>query len=69
MDKLLEIGEIGLLHDFPSEVTFLTDENKLLKQRIGTLKLEKWILVCSIIALASYLIWREIRKSDEDYNS
>ena len=32
MDKLLEIGEIGLLRDIPSDLAFLTNENKLLKQ-------------------------------------
>lgn len=69
MDRLLEIGEIGLLRDFPSDMTFLTNENKLLKQNNGKLKFEKQILVCSIVLLVIYIIWREIKKSDEHFKS
>jgi hypothetical protein len=65
MDKLLEIGEIGLLRDIPSDLTFLTKENNLLKQSNSKLKFEKQILVCGIIALMIYIIWREIKDSDE----
>ena len=65
MDKLLEIGEIGLLRDIPSELTFMTNENILLKQSIGKVKFEKWILVISIIVLVSYIIWSEIKNRDE----
>ena len=69
MDKLLEIGEIGLVRDIPSDLTFLTNENKLLKQSIGKLKFVKGILVCSIVVLVVYIIWSEIKKSDEHYDS
>jgi len=69
MDKLLEIGEIGLLRDIPSDLIFLTNENKLLKQSIGKLKFVKGILVCSIVALVVYIIWSEIKKSDKHINS
>ncbi len=30
-DRLLEIGEIGLLRDIPAELDLLTNENNLLK--------------------------------------
>jgi hypothetical protein len=69
MDKLLEIGEIGLLRDIPSDLAFLTNENKLLKQGIGKLKFEKQILICSIVALVLYIIWCEFRKRDEHVDS
>lgn len=69
MDKLLEIGEIGLLRDIPSDLTFLTNENKLLKQNIGKLKFEKRILVCGIVVLVIYIIWSEIKKRDEHFDS
>ena len=69
MDKLFEIGEIGLLRDIPSEMTFLTNENKSIKQSIGKLKFEKQILICSIIALVLYIIWCEFRKRDEHVDS
>jgi hypothetical protein len=69
MDKLLEIGEIGLLRDIPSEITFMTNENKLLKQSIGKLNFEKRILICSIVALVLYIIWCEYRKSEKHVDS
>lgn len=69
MNKLLEIGEIGLLRDIPSDLIFLTNENKLLKQSIGKLKFVKRILVCSIVALVVYIIWSEIKKNDKHINS
>ena len=69
MNKLLEIGEIGLLQDIPSELTFMTTENKLLKQNFCKLKFEKQILICSIIALVLYIIWCEFRKRDEHVDS
>ena len=65
MNKLLEIGEIGLLRNIPSELTFLTKENNLLKQSNSKLKFEKQILVWGIVALMIYIIWREIKDSDE----
>ena len=69
MNKLLEIGEIGLLQDIPSELTFMTTENKLLKQNVCKLKFEKQILICSIVALVLYIIWYEYRKRDEHVDS
>ena len=69
MDKFFEIGEIGLLQDIPSEMTFMTNENKLLKQGIGKLRFEKRILICSIVALVLYIIWYEYRKRDEHVDS
>ena len=69
MNKLLEIGEIGLLQDIPSELTFMTTENKLLKQDVCKLKFEKQILICSIVVLVLYIIWREFKKRDEHVDS
>jgi hypothetical protein len=69
MEKLLEIGEIGLLRDIPAELTFMTNETNLLKQSNDKLKFEKRILIYGIIFLVAYIIWREIKKSDEDLNS
>lgn len=69
MEKLLEIGEIGLLRDIPAELTFMTSENNFLKQSNDKLKFEKRILIYGIIFLVAYIIWREIKKSDEDLNS
>jgi hypothetical protein len=68
MDKLLEIGEIGLLRDIPSDLTFLANENKLHKQSIGKLKFEKRILICGVVVLIIYIIWSEIKKSEEKPN-
>jgi hypothetical protein len=45
MEKLLEIGEIGLLRDIPAELTFMTSENNFLKQSNDKLKFEKRILI------------------------
>ena len=69
MDKLFEIGEIGLLRDIPSEMTFMTNENKLLKQSVSNMKFEKQILICSIVALVLYIIWCEFRIRDEHVDS
>jgi hypothetical protein len=69
MNKILEISEIGLLRDIPSELTLMTNENKLLKQSVSKLKFEKQILICSIAALILYIIWCEFRKRDENVNS
>ena len=69
MDKLLEIGEIGILRDIPSELTIMTNENKLLKQNISKVKFENRILVFSIVVLVLFIIWSEIKKSDEKVNS
>jgi hypothetical protein len=65
MDKFLEIGEIGLLRDTSSDMTFLTNENSLIKQSNSKLKFEKKILVFSIIVLVLYIIWSEIKNRDE----
>ncbi len=69
MEKLLEIGEIGLLRDIPAELTFMTNETNLLKQSNDKLKFEKRILICGIIFLITYIIWMELKKSDENLNS
>jgi hypothetical protein len=69
MDKLLEIGEIGLLRDIPSELTFLTNNNNLLKQRNCKLKFEKRILIFSVVVLVIYIIWREIKNRNEHFDS
>ena len=69
MDKLLEIGEIGLLRDIPSELTFMTNENKLLRQNLNMVKIQNGILVCSVVVLVLFIIWTEIKKSDEEVYS
>ena len=69
MDKLLEIGEIGLLRDIPSDLTFLTNDNTLLKHTNNKLKIEKRLLLCGIVVLVLYFIWSEIKKSEEKLNS
>jgi hypothetical protein len=66
MYKLLEIGEIGPLRDIPSELTFITTENKLLKQSIDKLKFEKTLLAWCIFALVFYIIWHEIKNRNKD---
>jgi hypothetical protein len=48
MNRLFEIGEIGLLQDIPAELTFMTNENKLLIQKNDKLRFEKSILIFSI---------------------
>jgi hypothetical protein len=68
MDKFLEIGEIGLLRDIPVELTFLTKENRLLKQSTDKIKFQKKVLVFSLIALGIYIIWSEINKRKEKIN-
>lgn len=69
MDKLLEIGEIGLLRDVPSELFSLTNDNKLLRQNIDKVKFEKGILVSCLVVLILYIIWREIKTRDEHLDS
>ena len=65
MDRLLEIGEIGLIRDIPSELTCMTSEINLLKQNNNKLKFEKRILIFSMVVLVLYIVWSEIKKSDE----
>ena len=65
MDKLLEIGEIGPLHDIPSELTFLIKENKVLRLSTDKLKFQKRVLVISIILLVCVIIWVEIKPRKE----
>ena len=69
MNKLFEIGEIGLLQDIPAELTYMTNENNLLKQKNDKLGFEKSILIFSIVVLVLYIIWSEIEKSDENIDS
>jgi hypothetical protein len=69
MEKLLEIGEIGLLRDIPAELTFMTNETTLLKQSNDKLKFEKRILILSVIFLVVYIIWYEIKNRDEHVDS
>jgi hypothetical protein len=69
MEKLLEIGEIGLLRDIPSELNFMTSENNLLRQNLNKVKLENKILVCSIVVLVIIIIWSEIKQSNEEVKS
>ena len=69
MDKLLEIGEIGPLHDIPSELTFLIKENKVLRLSTDKLKFQIKVLVFSIVVLVLYVVWSEIKKSEEKFNS
>lgn len=69
MDRLFEIGEIGPLRDIPSEMTFMTNENKLLRQSVSKFKFEKQILICSMVALVLYIIWREFRDRDKQVDS
>lgn len=67
MEKLLEIGEIGILQNIPVEMTFLSKENAILKRKICSQKLHKQILVCGVIILISYIIWLEYKNMISGY--
>jgi hypothetical protein len=69
MDKLLEIGEIGLLRDIPAELTFMTNENYFLKKSNDKLKFEKTILICGVIFLIVAIVWIELEKNEEEPKS
>ncbi len=55
MDRLLEIGEIGILRDIPAEITKLTGDNQLLKAKNSTQKTAIIILVAVIIGAVIYI--------------
>ena len=55
MDRLLEIGEIGILRDIPAELTKLIDDNQLLKVKNSTQKTAIIILVAVIIGAVIYI--------------
>jgi hypothetical protein len=65
MNQLLEMGEIGLLRDIPSELTIMANENNLLKQNNSKLRFEKRILIFCMVGLVLYIIWSEIKRKDE----
>jgi hypothetical protein len=62
MIKLLEIGELGVLRDIPSNLTILNKENSLLKQSISKMNFEKQMLVMGIVVLVIYILWVKIKE-------
>ena len=54
MDRLLEIGEIGILRDIPEELTQLELQNQALKKQVGGYKFWTFLLVVGIIGLVWY---------------
>ena len=69
-DQLLELGEIGILRDIPSEMNSLTDQNIILKQDIAKLKSSNRILIIILGVVSAYLIYRTYFKpgsETEDY--
>ena len=69
MDKFFEIGEIGQLRDIPSDLSLLTNENIVLKQRINKSNIEKTLLVLSIVILILLILRYEIQKNDDRLNN
>lgn len=75
IDKLLEIGEIGLLRDIPAEIGSLINENNVLKARCTSQKSELRFLYIVIAGIIIYLIWKDSKKGttkqteDEHINS
>jgi hypothetical protein len=70
MDRLLEIGEIGLLRDIPAEIDILTNENLLLKTRNARQKSELRFWHFVIAGIVIYFIWKEIKnKTEDEYSS
>lgn len=55
MDRLLEIGEIGIMRDIPAELTKLTDNNQMLKAKNSKQKTTIIILVAVIIGAVIYI--------------
>ena len=57
MDRLLEIGEIGLLRNIPEEIEILTNEIRILTSENSTLRL---YLRIGVFALAGFALYRLI---------
>lgn len=55
MDRLLEIGDIGLKMNIPAELTKLTNDNQMLKAKNSTQKTAIIILVAVLIGAVIYI--------------
>ncbi len=55
MDRLLEIGDIGIIRDIPAELTKLTDDNQMLKAKNRKQKIAIIILVAIIIGAVIHI--------------
>lgn len=56
MDRLLEIGEIGIMRDIPAELTKLTDDNQILKAKNSKQKTAIGILVVVLFGAGIYIL-------------
>jgi len=54
MDRLLEIGEIGIIRDIPEELTQLEQQNHALKKQVGGYKFYTVLLVVVIVGIVWY---------------
>jgi hypothetical protein len=62
IDRLLEIGEIGLLKDIPAEIDILTNENVSLKTRNARQKSELRFWHIVVAAIVIYFFWKDFQK-------
>lgn len=75
MDKLLEIGEIGLIRDIPAEIGLLANENNVLKARCASQKSELRFLYIVIAGILIYILIKHNmsglnnKKEDEHFNT
>lgn len=63
MDRLLEIGEIGLLRNIPEELDFLTSQVSSLTRENSRLKS---YLQIGGLAIAGYILYRLIKNAQEN---
>ncbi len=72
MDKLLEIGDFGIVRDIPSEMNILTNQNIILKQDNVKLKSNNRVLIFILVGVTAIIIYKNYVKPikhTEDYES
>ena len=72
IDQLLELGEIGILRDIPSELSQLTNENGFLMQENAKLKSRNRILLIILVGVSVYIVYKKYFKPNretEEYES
>ncbi len=65
MDGLLELGEIGIVRDIPSELTQLTNVNGLLIKENAKLKTRYRIVSIILACVTIYAIYRIFLKPEK----
>lgn len=71
MDRIIELGEMGIKQDIPQELIDLTSKNNKLKVENKKLETAIWIVGISLAVVVGYYLWdkfvtnKEINKEDE----